>query len=244
MEAFFEAQGQHLPSAKHLRDLANAEPGSSALWNIPLMFPSEIVNRGGTCSKSIIDTEWRLRYAACHDALEMMRKHLLTRTGLISYKLRYSHGQYEGTRSSQTLGSISDKIASCTARYRASFEVVRKFSEHVGRIAPELRELHDEDIRGIDREAMDDTREMSVTLSWIWTTLGIDAGDDNAMHDSKCLLRQFNRLTNWFHRSACCVVQGIRKSSSMAGGVLTITGGDEKSPGNISPTSQGVGVSR
>lgn len=189
MEAFFEAQAQHLPSAKDLRDLANAEPGSSALWKIPLMFPSEIINRGGTCSKSILDIEWRLRYAACHDALEMLRKHLLTRTRLISYKMKYLHGQYEGTRSSQTITSISDKIAGCAARYRASRGMVHKFSQRVGRIAPELRELRDEDIRGIDREAMDDTREMSVSMSWIWSALGIDAGDDKAMHDSKWHLR-------------------------------------------------------
>lgn len=131
MEAFFEAQAQHLPSAKDLRDLACAEPGSSALWNIPLMFPSEILDRGGTCSKSIIDREWRLRYAACHDVLEMMRKHLLTRTGLISYKMKYLHGQYDRTQSSQTVSSITDKIASCAAKYRASYLMVRKYSNRV-----------------------------------------------------------------------------------------------------------------
>lgn len=212
MEAFFEAQAQHLPSAKDLRDLANAEPGSSALWNIPLMFPSEILDRGGTCSKSILDIEWRLRYAACHDALEMLRKHLLTRTGLISYKMKYLHGQYDGTRSSQTISSISDKIAGCAARYRASSSMIRKYSQRVGRIAPELLELHDGDIRGIDREAMDDTREMSVSLSWIWSASGIDAGDDKAMHDSKwhlglrqsdCLLTGFQGLrVAWCKASA------------------------------------------
>lgn len=161
------------------------------------MFPSEIINRGGTCSKSIIDIEWRLRYAACHDALEMMRKHLLTCTGLISYKMKYSQGQYEGTDSSQTISSISDKINSCAARYRALFGMVCKFSERVGRIAPELRKLCDKDIRGIDREAMDNTREMSITLSWIWSASGINAGDDRAMHDSKLLLCQF-----------CCLLTG------------------------------------
>lgn len=153
--------------------------------------------------------------SACHDALEMMRKHLLTRTGLISYKLKYSHGQYEGTRSSQTLSSISDKIAGCAARYRASFEVVRKFSEHIGHIAPELRELRDEDIQGIDREAMDDTREMSVTLSWIWSTGGVDASDDHAMHDSRSALCQ---SVIYSLVSQVCVLHGARPPQELIDG--------------------------
>ncbi|KAE9396951.1 hypothetical protein BT96DRAFT_996227 [Gymnopus androsaceus JB14] len=161
---YFEAQREHIPHAKALRDQINSEPGSGAIWNIPLLLPSEVHTRDSTCSKVLLVCEWWLRHAACHDALELMHKNLLIRTGLIAYKIKYLHGQYDGTRSSQTVNSISDKIRACASRYRALFAVVEKYANQ--------------------RDALDNARELDVTLSWIWTS-GVDLDNDNeAMHDS------------------------------------------------------------
>ncbi|KAE9385532.1 hypothetical protein BT96DRAFT_1006955 [Gymnopus androsaceus JB14] len=156
MEAYFEAQREHITHAKALRDQINLEPGTSALWNVPLLLPSEIHMRGSTCSKALLVCEWWLQHAACHDALELMRKNLLICTGLISYKIKYLHGQYDGTQSSQTVNAISAKIRACASQYRASFAVVEKYA-----------------------------KKLDVTLSWIWMAAGVDSGNDGkAMHDS------------------------------------------------------------
>lgn len=216
MEAFFEAQIQHLPCAKILRDEANAKPGSSDLWNVPLMFPSEIIACGGTCSKTLLDIEWHLWYAACHDELEMMHKHLLTRTGLISYKLKYLHGQYDGTWSSQMINSRSNKITNCAAKYCTSFKVMAKYASDVGRVAPELHQLHEQDICGINWAAMDDTQEIDIRLSWIWSSTGINISNNEAMHDSEWHLRQYSLYWHFFCRLAYCMVQGFCTSPSMA----------------------------
>ncbi|KAE9383998.1 hypothetical protein BT96DRAFT_1008550 [Gymnopus androsaceus JB14] len=112
------------------------------------------------------------------------RMHLLARTGLIAYKLKYLHGQYNGTKSSQTVNAISSKIDVCAARYRASFAVVEKYAGKVGRVASELQKLCLEDIRRIEWDALNDEREMDVMLSWIWCATGVDKEDDEAIHDS------------------------------------------------------------
>ncbi|KAE9398540.1 hypothetical protein BT96DRAFT_994741 [Gymnopus androsaceus JB14] len=184
MDAFFEAQRLHMPHAVILHDKLNAKPGNSALWNIPLLLPSEIINHGGTCSKTLLDIEWCLRYAYCHDSLEQMQKHLLSRTGLIAYKLKYLHGQYNGTRSSQTVNAISTKINACATKYRVSFAMVDKHAKAVGCVASGLRKLNPEDIRGIERNALHNQWKMDVTLSWIWYAMGVNFEDDEAVHDN------------------------------------------------------------
>ncbi|KAE9393946.1 hypothetical protein BT96DRAFT_943519 [Gymnopus androsaceus JB14] len=129
MDAFFKAQQLHIPHAVVLHDQLNSQPGNSALWNIPLLLPSEIVDLGGACSKALLDIKWRLQYAYCHDSLEQMQKHLLVHTGLIAYKLKYLHGQYNGTKSNQTVNVISTKIDACAAKYRMLFAMVDKHAK-------------------------------------------------------------------------------------------------------------------
>ena len=87
--AFSEAQALHMPITGVLREQLGSERSSNAhqaIYDYPLLLPSAVILMGSTCDPVLLDFEWRARYAAAHDSLEQMRKHLLSRTTVLDWK--------------------------------------------------------------------------------------------------------------------------------------------------------------
>lgn len=144
---------------------------------------------GVTCPIYLLNIEWRLRFAQAVDCLELLRKLLLTRTAIITYKIQHTHGQREGLKSSEALKRASEKIGACAARYRLHRKVAVKFASQMGFVGLDdvLKPLADADIRGINGNAMDGEREAEISLSWIWKSLGPESNSDAGIAEGKFL---------------------------------------------------------
>ncbi|KIK52234.1 hypothetical protein GYMLUDRAFT_64356 [Collybiopsis luxurians FD-317 M1] len=161
---------------------------AQAAYNLPLLLPSEILLMGSSCDPVLLDYEWRLRYAAAHDALEQMRKHLLSRNAVLGWKLRYGHGVCEGNHSQNDVDRLTSKISACAARYRIHFKMIQHFSERLGKVnwSNGLKPLRGEDIWSISwGKDGDPTGEGYVVSSWIWNTSGIDHTNEENIAECK-----------------------------------------------------------
>ncbi|KIK52663.1 hypothetical protein GYMLUDRAFT_251034 [Collybiopsis luxurians FD-317 M1] len=184
INAFSEVQALHMPVTVILRQQEQQRtPGNTAqaAYDLPLLLPSEVLLMGSSCDQVLLDYEWRLRYAAANDALEQMRKHLLSKNAVLGWKLRYGHGVREGNRSQNDVDRLNDKISACAARYRIHFKMIEKFSDKLGKVnwSNSLKSLRNEDIRSISRgKDNNPTGEGYVISSWIWNTPGVDHTDE------------------------------------------------------------------
>ncbi|KAJ3803744.1 hypothetical protein F5876DRAFT_71204 [Lentinula aff. lateritia] len=99
VEVFAELQALHMPITVILRQQLASSGQTHFVYDLPLLLPSQVFRLGSSCDLVLLDFEWRLHYAAAHDALEQMRKHLLECNWSIDWKRRYGHGVRDGTRS-------------------------------------------------------------------------------------------------------------------------------------------------
>ncbi|GAW03831.1 hypothetical protein LENED_005583 [Lentinula edodes] len=179
----------HMPITVILRQQLASSGQTHFVYDLPLLLPSQVFRLGSSCDLVLLDFEWRLRYAAAHDALEQMRKHLLERNWSIDWKRRYGHGVRDGTRSANDVSKLTDKVEACAARYRIHYAVLSTLAEKLGKVgwSADLRELRDSDIRAISRGNEETLRlgEGYVVTSWIWNTSGIDKTDDLSL--AECL---------------------------------------------------------
>ncbi|KAJ3865746.1 hypothetical protein EV359DRAFT_62896 [Lentinula novae-zelandiae] len=177
VEVFAELQALHMPITVILRQQLASSGQTHFVYDLPLLLPSQVFRLGSSCDLVLLDFEWRLRYAAAHDALEQMRKHLLERNWSIDWKRRYGHGVRDGTRSANDVSKLTDKVEACAARYRIHYAVLSTLAEKLGKVgwSADLRELRDSDIRAISRGNEETLRlgEGYVVTSWIWNTSGL-----------------------------------------------------------------------
>lgn len=199
LTAWFQAQDLHIPAARILRSRHKTSAHSTAA-EIPLFLPSQIYDADVSCPDYLLKIEWHLRFAQAMDSLELLRKLLLSRTAIITYKKQHTHGQREGTKSSEALTHASEKIGACAARYRLHRQVAVRFASGMGFIGVDdvLKPLTDSDIRGINGNAMDcDQRESETSLSWIWKSLGPESNSDAGIAEGEF---QVYFLSNAYHR--------------------------------------------
>ncbi|KAH7867636.1 uncharacterized protein C8R40DRAFT_1064372, partial [Lentinula edodes] len=189
VEVFAELQALHMPITVILRQQLASSGQTHFVYDLPLLLPSQVFRLGSSCDLVLLDFEWRLRYAAAHDALEQMRKHLLEHNWSIDWKRQYGHGVRDGTRSANNVSKLTDKVEACAARYRIHYAVLSTLAEKLGKVgwSADLRELRDSDIRAISRRNEETLRlgEGYVVTSWIWNTSGIDKTDDLSL--AECL---------------------------------------------------------
>lgn len=195
--AWFTAQDLHIPAARILRSRHKVSTQSTAA-EIPLFLPSQMRNAGVTCPAYLLKIEWHLQFAHAFDSLELLRKLLLTRTAIITYKKQHTHGQREGLKSSEALTRASEKIGACAARYRLHRKMAVDFASQMGFVGVEdvLKPLADADIRGINASAMDCEHEVETSLSWIWKVLGPESNSDAGIAEGEFRLNsQFSIFT-------------------------------------------------
>lgn len=153
--------------------------------DIPLFLPSAVMLGHGPCAHDLLEIEWKLRASQGLDTLENLRKYLLSRTAISKYKQRYTHGQYDMLRSSRAIETVNAKIGACAARYRLHRTVLLQTSPLLNLVGSELlfKELQEQDIRGIERDAMDAELERTTSLSWIWMGAGIDLNNQDTINE-------------------------------------------------------------
>ncbi|KIK60042.1 hypothetical protein GYMLUDRAFT_142618, partial [Collybiopsis luxurians FD-317 M1] len=177
VNAFAEVQALHMPVTSQLIS-ANA---SQAVYDLPLLLPSQVFQMGSSCDLVLLEFEWRIRYAAANDCLEQMRKHLLGRTAVLEWKTQYGHGVQEGNHSHGNVERLNDKILACATQYRTHFAMLECFSQQLGKVhwTTSLKSLKDEDIRSISHGRDNDPLgEGYIISSWIWNTSGVDHTDE------------------------------------------------------------------
>lgn len=190
LTAWFQAQDLHIPAARILRSRHKPSANSTAA-EIPLFLPSQMYDAGVSCPEYLLNIEWRLRFAHALDSLEFLRKLLLSRTAIITYKTQHTHGQREGTKSSEALTHASEKIGACAARYRIHRQMAVRFASRMNFIGVDdvLKPLADSDIRGINGNAMDcDQQQSEASLSWIWKSLGPESTSDAGIAEGEFLI--------------------------------------------------------
>lgn len=182
LAGWFKAQALHVPVSSILRARFKSSPGKTTAADLPLFLPSQIFESGADCPQYLLNIEWRLRFAHALDSLELIRKLLLSRTAIITYKKEHTHGQREGTKSSEALASAAQKLNASAARYRTHYKMISRFASQLNVVGLEgvLHPLHDNDIRGINKDAMDVDLEPGVSMSWIWKGAGASTGDEAA----------------------------------------------------------------
>lgn len=176
--------------------------------NVRLYFPSDIEKpseREYTCVKGLAIVETRIRQGLALDNLHDLRRHLLTRTYLNKWRVKNVSGQRTSTRARTLQHSIDMKILGAKSRYRRSRNALLVLRGK-GSWESVLKELHDDDVRGLNERLMTERekaeREHRIstgtqfdadalpgvpmtgtmgegkrTLSWIWISF---TGDENS----------------------------------------------------------------
>ncbi|KAJ6513670.1 hypothetical protein C8R47DRAFT_1064378 [Mycena vitilis] len=174
-----------------------------------LFMPSEITSatvRVGVCAVGLPEVERRLRVAEAEEALEGVRQGLRTRTMTNRFRLRNYTGQGMLTKGQGILRLINIRIHIAKLRYRYARSALLVLQPH-GAWEGRLRVLHDDDVRALNERALTAEEkaqnahwaeiggavieggvarasgvargEGSHTLSWIWYTVGVVAGEED-----------------------------------------------------------------
>lgn len=171
-----------MPAVASRRARMMSESDAASLsYNIPLLLPSA-AHPATSCPDTLLNHEWRLRYAQAFDALDDLRGHLEVRTHLYKFKDRFARGQRPNTRAMSIIKQVESKITIDATRYRIARAALFNICGVLCKVGwqDHLRMLQDADIRHIT-DGADGQSEGRRTLSWIWTVAGplgeSDSGD-------------------------------------------------------------------
>ncbi|TFK80129.1 hypothetical protein K466DRAFT_504425 [Polyporus arcularius HHB13444] len=154
-------------AAERARFLA-ADENASLAYNVPLILPSAATT---VSTRTLLNHEWRLRYAQAFDALGDLRGHLEVRAHLYKFKDRFARGQRANTRANTIIKAVDAKIDADAERYRAAYGALRTLAiplvktDWQARLLPLLQA----DIRHVT-EAESGQSEGRRKLSWIWSS--------------------------------------------------------------------------
>ena len=146
----------------------------------PLCLPSAFAAASLTCDITLMEYEWKLRYAQAHDALHSLRQTLHFRSYLLKFKDRHLTGQGANTRARSTLKGVEAKISIATQRYHAARAALASLSLFLDKAEWQttLRILKPEDIRSM-MDMLDGDTEGRRIFSWIWRVHGASSDEDD-----------------------------------------------------------------
>lgn len=146
-----ELQGVYMPGALPLlAQLPAAQTDTELMEGVRLGLPSDIAraHRETACTQGLVDLESRLREAQCRDALQDIRNKLHTLHHLYQFKKGNVRHQGPNTRARSELDQHAQKRDRAVAKYRRA-RSAKLALDGPGEWELVLRELRDEDIRGI-----------------------------------------------------------------------------------------------
>ena len=173
------------------------------LLHLPSSFTVQV--RADTCPAPITLLEDRLREAQAFEALDDMRRYLRQRSFASNFKIKNVTGQRANTRARQWINTINNKVVAAKVLYRRARACLFSL-RGPGDWENTLRVLADADVRGVNERALtaeEKADRLAVqeaggvidpvdgvpiqqtislgdgrrTLSWIWYSGGLDAGD-------------------------------------------------------------------
>lgn len=180
-----QTQHLHLPVAAVLRDRQVST--NVMAYDVPIYLPSAVYLEGAECPWHLLEIEWELRQGQALDALELLQKFLLSHTAILQYKRDHTHGQYQGSRSSKAIESVGEKIGACAACYQIHQAVLVKTLTGLNLTGVDqvFKPLQDQDICGINREAMDIDTKGNASWSWIWMNVELKPDDKKSVAECK-----------------------------------------------------------
>ncbi|KAG2342079.1 hypothetical protein BDR05DRAFT_976730 [Suillus weaverae] len=169
IESWRQTQLLYVPSV-HVLVAASATSGLDNAELMKLWLPSAL--NSNTCDSHLQHTEWELRFAQAHDALEELRQSFRVHCSLLTFKREWIRGQGANTHAQNALTRVH-------ARQKVDWR---------GR----LQDLSDDDVKPlIDPFATQG--EGRQRLTWIWMMDGVDSrangGDVNGVRVEWCKSR-------------------------------------------------------
>ncbi|KIJ09680.1 hypothetical protein PAXINDRAFT_17230 [Paxillus involutus ATCC 200175] len=194
IDAWVKIQLLYMPSVGVVREGLN--PTTDRPNKYPLCLPSAIT--GSTCNPTLLEYEWKLRFAQAHNALHSLRQALRCRSYLLKFKDRNLTGQGANTRARAAVKGITAKIDAASARYNAARTALTALAPTFKPSAWEslLQVLNPDDIRSMTDLLEGDT-EGRRKFSWIWKVRGA-AKDDSDRAGSLDAMR-----IEWCKARAC-----------------------------------------
>ncbi|KAG1719439.1 uncharacterized protein EDB91DRAFT_1240601 [Suillus paluster] len=127
-----------------------------------LLLPSKICDTV-PCNKTLLETEWSLRFAQATDSLNECRSHIRLRRQLYQFKVQHLRGQGPNTRARKTMDYTTHHLD-------------RTGWEH--KLQP-LKKAHLRPIGDFGQQT-----QGTAIMSWIWLTHGISSDDSEGLQDS------------------------------------------------------------
>jgi hypothetical protein len=125
-------QAIYLPGADILRTRAQRSTPVGVVQEQPhtalLYLPSAVIGLV-PCDRTLLDYEWRLRFAQTQDALNELRDNLRVRTHLFKTKRRFSRGVAANTRAQLHLKRQQDKVDSSAKKYSVARNALDAFAK-------------------------------------------------------------------------------------------------------------------
>ncbi|KAL0566883.1 hypothetical protein V5O48_015119 [Marasmius crinis-equi] len=140
-----------------LRRLIEAEPGSECTRpeTMKLFLPSslDLHSRTVVCLPEVLELEAWLRYAQAHESLGQLRSQLRARSVAYRHTSRLALSQGTFTKMNHLQHKLETRIKAVTATYRGARATLLELRGE-GDWTSELRDLKDEDIRGISERVL------------------------------------------------------------------------------------------
>lgn len=136
---------------------------------VRLFMPSELNDRdrGRACLPGVVDVECRIREASLSDALELLRRHLRTRSHVNKWKVKNVRGQRYNTRARALQHRIDVKVHAAKMLYRHCRRAYLVLAG-AGPWTLQYKELHDDDCRAMNERELT-KREKEDRREKIWT---------------------------------------------------------------------------
>jgi hypothetical protein len=208
IDSFFEVQQVYMPRLGYIRRCQNEEAGPELpVYDVPLLLPSSCVIANGLDHRrfdaKLYVFEYRVRMGEAGDALESLRRHLMTKSTVWHLRRVNQMGQRNLTRSQTVVTELERKINADAARYRRAYQALSVLGPLVknDEWKTQFQVLKDTDIRelsGVDHDGMghaplkgpqqaskynqsNQPSEGRRTYSWIWfsTAKDFDVSKEN-----------------------------------------------------------------
>ncbi|KAK0215451.1 hypothetical protein IW262DRAFT_1299714 [Armillaria fumosa] len=123
IDGWIDSQQVHIPSvcALHQQDCQARGDECVEVWDIKLWMPSQLCAAQKTCKQDIMEYEWELRIAQAEEALDVICRKVILKTYVMKHKDKYTHGQCQGTKSSQLLGDAKGSKERSIAAYNCAY---------------------------------------------------------------------------------------------------------------------------
>lgn len=176
----------HLPTGSNSDDSGCPvpDPTSGKAEDFQLLLPSEICDVV-PCNKTLLETEWSLRFAQATDALTECRSHIRLRRQLYQFKVQHLRGQGPNTRARKSMDAVEERLMLSHAKYARAHEALLSLARHLDRTGWEhklqpLKKTHLRPIGDFGQQT-----QGTAIMSWIWLTHGISSDDSEGLQDCK-----------------------------------------------------------